>query len=40
MGSFRRVAICLLIMLSFGAPGIAQETPLGRWPFHPGPVTA
>src|SRR5882762_11086539 len=26
MRSFRRFAICFLIMLSFGAPGIAQET--------------
>jgi hypothetical protein len=25
MGSFLRFAICFLIMLSFGAPGIAQE---------------
>ena len=25
MGSFRRFAICLLVMLSFGALGIAQE---------------
>jgi hypothetical protein len=25
MRSFRRLAICFLVMFSFGAPGIAQE---------------